>query len=494
MKLSFFLRLTLLNLAIYLGFALWFPLWKDPGQIPLPDIYSFTASWPGLVGYAGCLLALFGLLWWFYDRVRQGVLVPRWQWLFVTAALFCLPLLLTFPINATDLHRYYLSGRVAAVHGQSPFSISLGVFERAPYHDSFMALGGEWIDVTTPYGPAWELIAGLITWIAGDHLLLALVLLKGLGAACHLAVGFLIWSLLRSAEPAERLARTLLWLWNPALLLILVVDGHNDGWMLLWLLLGVWLLQRAESRDRGMLPRAAALSVMALAVLSKPIALLPLAVFYVATLRRVPSWGGRFKLTLLAGLGGVLLAVATFAPYAALDATPGGSVISFVQRLASEASGSGGFSVTSLLALLAFDWQLPLTIPELLRVAAILFVFFAAWLLWRTWRGRPAWRSAADMVIGYLVEAFKFRIWYAAWAFPWFLLDRSGGDQRLAYGVAFLLTSQLSVLIYGHLRHWGVMPNWTWAHVVAVPFVFLLPLVAGRWAKRSSRNRPEIAD
>ena len=96
---------------------------------------------------------------------------------------------------------------------------------------------------------------------------------------------------------------------------------------------------------------------------------------------------------------------------------------------------------------------------------------------------------AAEVITGYLLQAFKYRIWYAGWVFPWLLLDTAAGIVPLAIGYAFLLTSQLSVLIYGHLYRWSILPNYVWAHLIGVPFVFGLPLLAGRLAG-SRRRRP----
>ena len=113
-----------------------------------------------------------------------------------------------------------------------------------------------------------------------------------------------------------------------------------------------------------------------------------------------------------------------------------------------------------------------------------LFVALIGWVLWRGWRGRPAVRGAADLAFGYLAQALSFRIWYAAWPFPWLLLDESDDDAaayRLRVGLWFLLLAQLSVVFYGHLRVavWG--GDHVPAHLVGVPLVFGLPWLLARW-------------
>jgi hypothetical protein len=122
-----------------------------------------------------------------------------------------------------------------------------------------------------------------------------------------------------------------------------------------------------------------------------------------------------------------------------------------------------------------------------------LFAAFALWVLWRAWRGRSPLRGVADIFFGYMAQALSFRIWYAVWPFPWLLLDAGGadadgeevpasphGDYRLQAGLWFLLTSQLSVVIYGHLRAYALGGDQTAAHLIGVPFTLLLPWLLAR--------------
>jgi hypothetical protein len=125
-------------------------------------------------------------------------------------------------------------------------------------------------------------------------------------------------------------------------------------------------------------------------------------------------------------------------------------------------------------------------------VFTVTAVLLGIWLLWRTWRGRAPERSIADIFGVYIVQALSFRIWYAAWPFPWLLLDDVWGNKglfsyRLRVGLWFLLTSQLSVLIYGHLRIYALGGSQVAAHLIGVPFTFGLPfLLAWRNPKENS--------
>ena len=101
-------------------------------------------------------------------------------------------------------------------------------------------------------------------------------------------------------------------------------------------------------------------------------------------------------------------------------------------------------------------------------------------------RGRSPLRAAADIFAGYILQAFRFRIWYTAWPFPWLVLDRGrsadadgASKGRLAAGLTILLTSQLSVLIYGQIRTELLGNSHLRAHRAGIAFTFLLPLLVG---------------
>ena len=126
-------------------------------------------------------------------------------------------------------------------------------------------------------------------------------------------------------------------------------------------------------------------------------------------------------------------------------------------------------------------------------IAGAILLAFGLWLVWRGWRGRSPLRGAADAFFGYLWTALNFRVWYAVWPFPWLLLDAAGpadeaAHYRLRAGLWFLLTSQLSVILYGHVRVFLLGGDQAVAHLLGVPFVFGLPWLLARLPLRLSRS------
>ena len=372
---------------------------------------------------------------------------------------FGLLLLNSYPINATDVYRYVIRGRVAAVYGQSQFVVPPDAFP----NDRFAHFAGEWSGETSPYGPVWEGIATAVAAVSQDNLHLGLLIFKGLGLLLHLGTGVVLWAIFADRSPPQRAAYMLLWCWNPALLLTFVVNAHNDSLMLFWLMLGV-LLIRSGRHTPGFL-------IMALAPLTKPIALVTLPFYFIAILRRRPNWRARRQFTAVSISGSLLLAWLAFLPF--------GSPFDLFNRLLREAIYGAGFSFMALWLLILQRLKLGGVLLSIQIVQGI-SVLLIIWLLWRAVNGRSSQRGIIAGFAVYFVQALNFRLWYATWIFPWALMDEVDANRptyRLRVALWFLVTTQLSPLIYGHLRTYALNGDHLLAHIIGVPFTFLLPFI-----------------
>mgnify|MGYP001466520061 CR=1 FL=1 len=153
--------------------ALWFPLAPNVGRVPPADVRTFAPTLLAGSLYALLLLALHGV---YLAAVARGSRVARrpLALALLGAALCALPLLFAYPINATDVYRYLIRGRIAAVYGQSPFVAPPAAF----IGDRFLPLAGEWAGETSPFGPLWEGVAAGVAALSGDRLLQGVRLFK----------------------------------------------------------------------------------------------------------------------------------------------------------------------------------------------------------------------------------------------------------------------------------------------------------------------------
>jgi len=447
-----------LSIAGYILARVWFPLPPFAGRSPLSDIRTFTPSLLSGLGYGVWLLGLYALYLLAYRLVRGSKKSPGIVHILLAALVMGLPLVHSYPINANDVFRYVIRGRITSFYGGDPFTLAPNDFPQDP----FLPLAGEWASATSPYGPIWEIAAAAVTTLSQADLLLGLTLFKLLGLLLHLLVACEIWWFSAGQDIAGRTARTLLWAWNPALLLMFVVDGHNDVLMIFWLLLGFLFVRRGRFVP-GFL-------FMLLAGLTKPIGVLPLPFILLHIWRHLPDWQARARFAVTSALASGGITLLSFLPF--------GSPLSLAQRLLQEASSGGGFSPQVLFILAARELGWVVSVKQVNDIVFVVFAMAAAWLVWLGWRGRNPVRGASDIFLAYVWQALNFRIWYTVWPFPWLLLDE-GRDRmrafRLRAGLWFLLTAQLSVLIYGHVRVYLLGGNHLLAHIIGVPFTFIAP-------------------
>lgn len=442
----------------YGALAWWFPLWERADQLPLADVRALAPTLPHAFLYALLICALFAAYWIAYCWVHESARPPAQRSLLLMTALFGLPLILTYPINAVDVFRYFYEGRMIVAYGINPLTTPPSFLADDPLHPFAAIL----LHKTSPYGPLWELLGALIYWLSRGSILWGLMLFKGMGLLAHLAAGILIGAMVASHGPQLRAARLVLWLWNPALLLMFVVDAHNDILMLLCLLLGYWQICQGRP-TRGLI-------LLMLAPLVKPIGLLPIPFFAVIAWQQLPGWFQRLRVGLLASAGAVLVTVAAFFPF--------GWPLPLIQRLANEAQTGPSFSPIEFMLALGDKLRLGLEVPLVARAASLLFGLLALILFWLAWRGRRPLGGAADIFAAYLLTALKFRIWYPTWLFPWLVLDVHSRF-RLYTGLSFLLLSQLSVIYYGHIRIAWLGSNFGTAILIGVPLVFVAPFLLG---------------
>ncbi len=346
--------------------------------------------------------------------------------------------------DSHDIYDYIYRGRLQVEKGVSP----LAVTPKAGPRMAFYAYAA-WKENVDTYGPLWEYASGgvawtvnrwlhavdgfppdradcpqspvacsaLMAWVTGYRLLA--ILLTGLA-------GWLIYRLLAGVQPAWALPGLLLWLWNPAVLLSSALGAHNDGLMLVLLLLSFWAIQR-KGWVLAFLLLGLAAQVKLTALIWMP--LLGLWVWGQIGLRRA----------LLAGLGGAALLL----PLSWLLYQPLGGWETLPRMLSERVlyvANSPSQFIDRLLPILGY--RLPkeyvrfwiVSVPS--YAFALLGVAIPAWLVWKkrlAERGSnpQLWALALVVSLLYLtVGSFWFQHWYVVWAIlpaallPWSRFSR----------------------------------------------------------------------
>jgi hypothetical protein len=205
-----------------------------------------------------------------------------------------------------DMALYGLYGRMVVAYHVNPYVVAPSAFPS----DILQALVVSPKTLgTAPYGPLWLDVSVLVAFLTQDSIAHLLLDFRLIGLVVHLANTALIWTLLTRLKPESRASATLLYAWNPVVLLLGVGMMHQEGVVVLLGLLAFLFLQRNSW--------TLAWVCMLLAALANPFFLLLLPLFLRIMLKeaRVVHIGRCFLWCLGIGCISVLVVGLTYFPY-----------------------------------------------------------------------------------------------------------------------------------------------------------------------------------
>lgn len=133
-----------------------------------------------------------------------------------------------------------LDGQLIAIYHMNPYLISPAVVA----HDALYRTLDPGVLAVPQTGPLGLDLTVPLAWLIQDRPAFALLDFRLAALFLHLLNALLIWQILAKLKPEARLAGTLLYAWNPAVLLLGVSEVHADIAVIFFLLLSIFLLQR----------------------------------------------------------------------------------------------------------------------------------------------------------------------------------------------------------------------------------------------------------
>lgn len=165
-----------------------------------------------------------------------------------------------------DILVYASYSRLLANYSANPYFVPLNAFPRDPYVPL-----NYWAGAVSAYGPLWLGVCWLVGLLVGPQVAAYALAFRLFALAVHLLNIWLVGRVLRALGASQRTITlgVLLYAWNPLVLLESAFGGHNDVLMLTFILLGIYLIARAQQRGiltspRGYLPPVAAFTLAAL--------------------------------------------------------------------------------------------------------------------------------------------------------------------------------------------------------------------------------------
>src|SRR6266567_5230967 len=173
------------------------------------------------------------------ERISPGEMRLLFCIILLLAALFSLIFLFAPAVISQDAFLYALYGRMVTVYHVNPYVTVPGTLPANLLHNLVPQSVGP-----ASYGPLWIDTTLAVVISARDSVANILIDFRLLALAAHLANALLIWHILARLRPEARIAGTLLYAWNPVVLLLGIAEMHYDLVVILFILLAAFFYQR----------------------------------------------------------------------------------------------------------------------------------------------------------------------------------------------------------------------------------------------------------
>jgi hypothetical protein len=359
-----------------------FPAWEAG---PLHLIVRRLITNPIVLGnvFSGVLVVMLVA----YAAVMLAVRSLSMRTIAIAVVALNLVLLLSPPMQLTDLFNYLGYARLGALHHLNPYTHTI----RQELFDPVYAFSS-WHNLRSPYGP---LFTALTYPLAFLPLPVAYWLVKLATIALSLAFSGLIWQCARQLGRDPRFAVAFVSL-NPIFLVYAVEGFHNDFFMLVPMLGAISLLLARRDRSAG------AMVMVAVAVKFTAVLLLPFLLVAARTKTR------RIQLA----VGALVAAI----PLIAVDLALFGLAL---PNLSQQSTLLTGFSIPNVFGLLLDGGG---GTPTLLKIAVVGVVLVVAHQFYRNrdWLAGAGWSTLA------LIASLSWLMpWYVVWLLPLAALGRS---------------------------------------------------------------------
>jgi hypothetical protein len=353
------------------------------------------------------------------DLARGG---PR-AWAIIVPCAINVALIASPPSLSQDLYSYMAHGYLGSMPGANPLLQDAYDVAPTPLGRQLLHVGWHGRVPVTPYGILWTRLEMMVMNLTRNDIPTALILFKAIAVAASLASAGLIWSILGGIRPSMQLFGTLLYLWNPVIVVEIAGEGHNDALMVFFVLAAVAACVAGRP--------TASVAALLLGVITKyvPVMFLPAQLVYLWRTRQAAWW---LALEILVAL--VVVAFIAALLYAPLWAGPH-TFDGLLHR---------GQPMSSASPLGAIHWFLKRSVPASvagpMAVGAVALPTLA-FMAWTSLRARDAAglaRSFAWLAIAYtLLASPDFWPWY--FCMPIALIAAS--DAEALYWLVILMSA-----------------------------------------------------
>jgi hypothetical protein len=171
-------------------------------------------------------------------------------------------LVVSYPALTYDLFNYIATAKVAYTYHENPYTVMPVEIPNEP-NLAFTRAANK----VALYGPVWIAITAIPHYLGGGDVWRTIIAFKLLNAVVYLGICYSIWKL------TKNLTNVIFFALNPLILIEVIMNGHNDLYMMALALGSLVLWQRRALKDKV---SAAVLFIASLFIKGATLALVPL--------------------------------------------------------------------------------------------------------------------------------------------------------------------------------------------------------------------------
>lgn len=316
--------------------------------------------------------------------------------------IFGVELVLIPPLGSEDVYLYLGQGRIMSIWQENPYTVPFEQFPQDPLYDWVYPVWRSWPAV---YGPVWLMFEAVIALFGQTISVTGMVILFRLGMlAIHLLSLWIFWKIIKNKPRPYPEATFLALAWNPLILFEVINNAHNEGLIVLFMLISIYWYQKEKY--------AATAYALTLAGLVKYsfFALLP--VWWIGVGQKWP-----IRKKIIALVTSLFIIIPTFVPWWEGAATFDG----FLQHNQEVSILNAPLVMVVLsLALFALRLEESFIVSSITILAPTLFLLLTLMILRRQSRQKYSYLTATLLILAgvFFFIAPNAHPWYALWFLP----------------------------------------------------------------------------
>ena len=176
----------------------------------------------------------------YFKLIKISDQFQNFKSILIAAGIVGLAFAMILPNTSKDVFFYMGSGRAFDRYDINPYTTSIAEIDDVEASDYIIKAVGNQSVYTFVYGPIFLTICGLLSKISFSSLLVFLYEFKILNLIAYLITVYLVYLLTKKKK------LTIAYAFNPLVLLEVLVNVHNDIFVLLFAFLGIFFIKEAE--------------------------------------------------------------------------------------------------------------------------------------------------------------------------------------------------------------------------------------------------------